>query len=243
MNNSYELIEAIPAILAILFIIIIGSISSRNERIVKKREEEQNEQKKVDNQRLLDEELIYAERAKSVLPDIDSSIKLLLSKYGWNEILATIYIYKNELQLLRDIDYQSPSTRIELPNLSVYGENEGRIIKNIKQSTSNNSETYRDILDYGFDTLSKEPTVETLKNLINYGYATVDQPFTERSRTFVCATTIEGQALIELDDTYKRILSENMYTYRAPSSNKARATVAKTIYACISILAQTIEQK
>jgi len=233
MNSPYEFLEAIPFLLVIAFFAIAIPWHSANGKRMDERNNAEHSKKLVDEATANNEATLHAEQAQAALPDTDAALISLLAKYGWREMLGTIYLSSNHLQLIREVGYGDPATRIELPNMKLNGWEERRVRKDVRESNKRNAEIDRDILDFGIDALAEEPTAEILKQLIDGHYIFTKEPFSEGQRTYTCTLTSNGAGLLELDDRYRRTGTANPYILRMPM-NESRKIVAKILRTAIS---------
>jgi len=233
MEDASKLLKIIPLIVVIGFFVLGIVLHSKRE----KEYEETKAKKKADDQQAaaiatataIDAEIEMANQAVGMLPDIDSALSLLRTKYGWRELMETLQVHPLQLKLLRTLHELEPH-HVNLPNMQAdrYEEGERRVAKVVREISS----PYDDIGFYGIDSFAQEPTAEMLRGLVSAGYVSTAEHITKNTRDFECELTPDGAALLTLDARFSRENTAKSYLRRAPCK-EARKIITSVMYRCI----------
>jgi hypothetical protein len=238
MNETSEWIKGIPLLVVFGLFVVFEFRRSAGEAAMKKAAQAAEDEKRAHV--LADEaaESALVRDATSKLPDLDGAMQLLLSRYGWIELLELVSIGALSLDALRSIEY-SDQGYIELPNLesSTPGKEERRVVNEAAELNRHNPHYWRDILDFGPEVSAQVPTVQHLRGLLTSGYVKTLQPIEPQRRQYQCALTEEGRGLLTLDWRFRKQSKWDKYWGKGPSQH-VREEVSRLMYQAIKIAGQ-----
>lgn len=177
----------------ILLLILVNVRSPKSEKIARQLRVQKDEERKSIEEAERIEELQFIAKATSLLPDLDSALLHLKTRYDWQELIATTGLSCKHRELLLHI---SAADSIELPNMrrSDRSPEEQRLFtKTYREATESERKTY-----YG-EELYADPTVATLRDLEHMGLVRSQPKPNDIDREYQVSLTPLGEKLLNLD--------------------------------------------
>lgn len=215
MTDASELFKYIPVALVVGFFVYGTIRSSEREKAYKEAETNKRSDAKKAKSDAVAAEIDVANRSASLLPDIESALNLLRESYGWREIASSINITGLQLEFLRELP-ESDALQVTLPNMQAdhYNSMERHVVSVVNNFTSLSD----DVPFYGIDSYAQEFTVKMLSDLVSAGYVSTTKPISKNKRTYTCALTQHGVALMGLDGQFCRGDTAKKHVPQTPCS-------------------------
>lgn len=184
------------------------------------------------------EEMAFVSDATRLLPDLDKVMAMLLSRYGWEELIDLLSLNRLHMDLLLMVgssDYQ----RIELPNMESRSPTayERQLFHSAAQDNRHNPSYQWDLADFGPSVAVQVPTVQHLEHLIDYGFAVSRHAVNPSSREYDCALTAAGRGALSLHLRYRKKSQWDRYFGKTPGHH-ARSAVAALMHEAVRLAGQ-----
>lgn len=149
------------------------------------------------------EKNVFIEQARSLMPDRDATLRRLLERYSWQQLLMSMSMSKLHIELLRDV---KSNPKVTLPNLR--SKTHSRLER---QAIDEAHKLARMAGDQSlWDSLIQVPTTDTLSDLKSHSLITTDPIVNEVDRNYNVKITQKGCCLIDLDNSYSNITSSTI---------------------------------
>jgi hypothetical protein len=214
----------------------------RMEREQKERNAREENDRKIKERESIDSDLELITNAKNLLPDFNSSMELLSTKFGGALIAESFGLYYTHTQLIDQVMLYERE-QISLPNLQskTYNQDEVYLLQRIIQKSSPNlygnqdldESNYHQFLDeigvYGIDSYAQEPTVHHLREVVGLHLISTKEEITEERRCYTCKLTEQGEILVKMRDLFKSPFG----AFRAPLKKEVGSELCSFVYSAL----------
>ncbi len=201
----------------------------------------ENDRKKKEREPI-DSDLELITHAKNLLPDFNSSMELLSTKFDGAQIAESFGLYNTHMQLIDQVRLYEDE-KISLPNLQSekYNEDEVYLLQRIIQKSSPNlygdqdldESNYHLFLDeigvYGIDSYAQEPTVYHLRKVVGLHLVTTIEEITDERRCYACKLTEQGEILAKMCDLFKSPFG----AFREPLKKEVVSELCSFVYSAL----------
>lgn len=161
------------------------------------------------------EKSVFIEQARSLMPDRDATLRRLLERYSWQQLLMSLSMSKLHMELLRDV---KRNPKVTLPNL------ENTVPSRLERQAIAEARKLARTVGYEslWDSLIQVATTNTLSDLRFQGLVTTDPTVNDNERTYKVKPTPKGRRVIDIDKSYSNIASGITSTNSFASFNERK---------------------